>query len=417
MMDDAAGEAFEETRGESEEMPSEGMARHARDGDPKDGAIDKPARTKAESPDALPPATAKPEPVKSRPVTPKPVTPELGDPSAPLRAPAANSSRIDFSIPTLRHFATYTRVQHTLEAYVVNALAENRRLDHIVLHGRPGSGTTLLARALVRDYAPARVEELDALGGLPAPKLRRALLRANRRGVVLIRHIELLDPECDQIVANYMAGKPMTRSEESGPGMRMPWESPRDREIAESARAGHRPADSQPLLHPGGTVIGTALLPARMSYALRNAFEQMIHLRNDPKALRAALARVLRPHGITLSETCFRRTERVLGTLTDGTEALAKAVLSRAQLERVQVIDDALMQSIVEEDLPTRLVDAQYASALRDHLRGGKVKGATDDDIARISTETGWGVTAVQAAVTTILREDRARKRPDQSPA
>ena len=54
---------------------------------------------------------------------------------------------------------------------------------------------------------------------------------------------------------------------------------------------------------------------------------------------------------------------------------------------------------------------------LRDHLRGGKVKGATDEDIARISTETGWGVTAVQAAVTTILREDRARKRPDQSPA
>jgi hypothetical protein len=154
-----------------------------------------------------------------------------------------------------------------------------------------------------------------------------------------------------------------------------------------------------------------------MSYALRNAFEQMIHLRNDPKALRAALARVLRPHGITLSETCFRRTERVLGTLTDGTESLAKAVLSRAQIERVQVIDDALMQSIVEEDLPTRLVDAQYASALRDHLRGGKVKGATDEDIARISTETGWGVTAVQAAVTTILREDRARKRPDQSPA
>jgi hypothetical protein len=412
MMDDAAGEAFEETRGESGETASESTARHAHEDEPKGGAPDKLSRKKSESPDSLPSSTAKPD---SKPDSRKSDSSKT-DAAAPA-FPAPNSSRIDFAIPTLRHFATYTRVQHTLEAYVVNALAENRRLDHIVLHGRPGSGTTLLARALVRDYAPARVEELDALGGLPAPKLRRALLRANRRGVVLIRHIELLDPECDQIVANYMTGKPMTRSEESGPGMRMPWESPRDREIAESARAGDKPADAHPMLQPGGTIIGTALLPARMSYALRNAFEQMIHLRNDPKALRAALARVLRPHGITLSETCFRRTERVLGTLTDGTESLAKAVLSRAQIERVQVIDDALMQSIVEEDLPTRLVDAQYASALRDHLRGGKVKGATDEDIARISTETGWGVTAVQAAVTTILREDRARKRPDQSPA
>jgi hypothetical protein len=324
-----------------------------------------------------------------------------------------NSSRIDFTIPTLRHFSTYTRVQHTLEGYVVRALAENRRLDHVLIHGRPGSGTTVLARALVRDYAPNRVEELDALGGLPVVKLRRALIKANRRGVVLIRHIELLDNECAQMVVNYMAGKPMLRAEGEGGSMRMPWESERDREIAESARPQRGESVPPPPMQPGGTIIGTALLPARLLYSMRSRFEQMVHLRSDPKALRAAMARVLRPHGITLAENCFRRAERVLGSLTDGTEPLSRAVLARALLEGVAVVNDDLLQSIVEEDLPSRLPDTHYAGALRDHLAGRKVKCASDDEVARIAQETGWGTIAAQSAITTMLRENRARKRAE----
>ena len=327
--------------------------------------------------------------------------------------PEPNSSRIDFTIPTLRHFSTYTRVQHTLEGYVVRALAENRRLDHVLIHGRPGSGTTVLARALVRDYAPSRVEELDALGGLPSAKLRRALIKANRRGVVLIRHIELLDNECAHMVINYMAGKPMLRTEGEGGSMRMPWESERDREIAESARPQRGESSPPPPMQPGGTIIGTALIPARLPYALRSRFEQMVHLRSDPKALRAAMARVLRPHGITLAENCFRRAERVLGSLTDGTEPLSRAVLARALLEGVAVVDDGLLQSIVEEDLPSRLPDTHYAGALRDHLGGRKVKCASDDEVARIAQETGWGTIAAQSAISTMLRENRARKRAE----
>jgi hypothetical protein len=327
--------------------------------------------------------------------------------------PEPNSSRIDFTIPTLRHFSTYTRVQHTLEGYVVRALAENRRLDHVLIHGRPGSGTTVLARALVRDYAPSRVEELDALGGLPSAKLRRALIKANRRGVVLIRHIELLDNECAHMVINYMAGKPMLRAEGEGGSMRMPWESERDREIAESARPQRGESSPPPPMQPGGTIIGTALIPARLPYALRSRFEQMVHLRSDPKALRAAMARVLRPHGITLAENCFRRAERVLGALTDGTEPLSRAVLARALLEGVTIVDDDLLQSIVEEDLPSRLPDTLYAAALRDHLGGRKVKCASDDEVARIAQETGWGTIAAQSAISTMLRENRARKRAE----
>jgi hypothetical protein len=215
------------------------------------------------------------------------------------------------------------------------------------------------------------------------------------------------------MVINYMAGKPMLRAEGEGGSMRMPWESERDREIAESARPQRGESSPPPPMQPGGTIIGTALIPARLPYALRSRFEQMVHLRSDPKALRAAMARVLRPHGITLAENCFRRAERVLGALTDGTEPLSRAVLARALLEGVTIVDDDLLQSIVEEDLPSRLPDTLYAAALRDHLGGRKVKCASDDEVARIAQETGWGTIAAQSAISTMLRENRARKRAE----
>ncbi|MFM7261907.1 MAG: hypothetical protein ACKO3W_15050, partial [bacterium] len=149
-----------------------------------------------------------------------------------------NSSAIDFSVPTLKHFATFTRVTSVLEGYIVAAMRENRRLDHILIHGNAGSGTTTLARALVRDYAPNRFEELDALSGISFQKLKRALARANRRGVVLIRHVELLDSVSMSYLSAYMSGKPM--ESEARPDMgafRAPNETELDREISASARS------------------------------------------------------------------------------------------------------------------------------------------------------------------------------------
>ena len=126
---------------------------------------------------------------------------------------------------------------------------------------------------------------------------------------------------------------------------------------------------------------------------------------------------MLRKHGITIAPTSFARIDRFLGTLTDGTDPLARAVLVRAGIEAVTTVDDELMQSILEDDMPTRVLDTHYAAALRDHLGGRKVKAATVEEVERIASETQWGPTAAQAAIATMLRENRARKRSEHPPS
>jgi hypothetical protein len=71
-----------------------------------------------------------------------------------------------FTTPTLFHFASSVGVTRVLERLVENALASNRPLDHVLLHGPPGCGTTLVARAIVRDLAPKNFVELDLLDGV-----------------------------------------------------------------------------------------------------------------------------------------------------------------------------------------------------------------------------------------------------------
>jgi Holliday junction DNA helicase RuvB P-loop domain len=355
-------------------------------------------------------------------------SPEATSPRARSGPPSAAQGRrreIDFAVPTLRHFASFSRVTQFAEGYVVEALREGRALDHMLVHGRPGSGTTTLARAIVRDYAPERSEELDAQLGVSMPRLVAALRKINRRGVLVIRHVELLDPPCAHLLAGYLEGKRIARrvGPDAGGTPMPPWASDIDRAISRSARDdlregsrettdGDDPSDRDALV-PGGTVIATALLPGRLSYRLRNAFKQQLHLRNDPKALRIALSRVLRRAGIELERASGARVERVLSSLADATEPLARTIIARAGLEGRDLIDDELMRSIIEEDLAARLTDTQYAASLREHLAGRKVREASEEEVSRIDRETGWGRTASQAAIATMIRERQARKRKE----
>lgn len=211
-----------------------------------------------------------------------------------------------------------------------------------------------------------------------------------------------------------MGGKKIAASvddDDSG-SMRPPWESKIDREIANSARnLASRPEPE--LLEPDATVVGTALLPTRLSYLLRGAFEQTFNLRNDPKALRSAISRVLARHGVRVATECNMRLERVLGSISDVTEPIARSIVARAQLDDVAVIRDELMKSILEEDLPNRLHDHQYAAALNEHLGGRKVKVVSSDEIERIASETCWGPIAAKAALSAVVRE-RAKPKPER---
>lgn len=327
---------------------------------------------------------------------------------------AVQRSEIDFSVPTLRHFATFSRVTQFAEGFIVAALREGRPLDHMLVHGRPGSGTTTLARAIVRDYAPERVEEIDAQTGVSIQRLANAFKKINRRGVLLVRHVELLDPASSHMLAGYLEGKRLARRLPGEGAMPTPpWESEVDRAIARSARdfAEGDDAAERDMIAPGGTVIATALLPDRLSYRMRSAFKQQLHLRSDPKALRIALARVLRRVAIEIDHGCAARVERVLATLTDATEPLARTIIARAGLERCDRIEDDLMRSIVEEDLPARLPDTQYAASLREHLSGRKIREVTEGEVERIDRETSWGLSASRSAVAQLLREHQAEKR------
>jgi hypothetical protein len=235
-----------------------------------------------------------------------------------------------FELPTIAHFLSYSRTPQYVEARIVRALAERRPLDHMLVHGVPGSGTTLFARAIVRDYAPRRVVELDALAGITLTQLARAIDRVGDLGVLVIRHIELLETPCEDLLARAMRGEPVSPRME-GPVRAMPGETPLDRIIRQSAAEG-RPAPET--RHPPRfTLIGTSHILQRLGYALRTAFDHLVHLREDPKALRRAVVRSLRLRGIAVTNDAAPVLERMLGTVYDCAETLVQTCIERVDLE------------------------------------------------------------------------------------
>jgi hypothetical protein len=128
---------------------------HIPDGAPTTGT---PAETSATSPavqqplqDETPPNTVAASTTPSTNVN----TPT--DPNEPSRESAASTKRAasrcskrrkpTFDAHTLSHFISTTRIPRLLDAIVAQSLQHNTRLDHILIHGAPGSGTALLANA------------------------------------------------------------------------------------------------------------------------------------------------------------------------------------------------------------------------------------------------------------------------------
>lgn len=314
-----------------------------------------------------------------------------------------------FQVHGLSNFLSTSRIPRQLDALVAKCLARDARLDHILIHGAPGSGTGLLAAALVNDYAPRRVIEIDAALGCDPDLLRRSIDETGPRGVLFIRHVDALEPECDQMLAEALAGRPPRPRRPRG--FVDPTESDLDRVVSASASGRESVGDNRSLEF---TLVATAHMMTQVGYVVRTRVEHMFHLRDDPKALRNAVLRALRRHGpVAIEPAALPQLERVLKSLSDAAEPITRAALLRADCEGVDRIESAVMQSILEEDLADRLPDEAYSASLRRHLAGRKIEQVSAEEVARIDAETGWGRCASEAALAMMIREE-SRKRPAQ---
>jgi hypothetical protein len=310
-----------------------------------------------------------------------------------------------FQVHGVSNFLSTSRVPRHLDTLISCSLERDTRLEHILIHGLPGSGTALLAEALIKDYAPRNVVELDAALGCDQETLRRCIDDVGPRGVLFIRHIEVLDEECDQMLAELLAGRsPRLRRPR---GTTDPSESELDRMISSSARS--RASASDRRTHDV-TLVATAHVMTQVGYIVRTRIEHMFHLREDPKALRNAVLRALRHHAISIEPSAIPQLERVLKSLTDSAEQIARATILRAESEGIQHVDLDTMRSILEDDLACRLPDEAYSSSLRRHLAGRRIDEATPAEIARIEAETGWGAAASESAIHALIREESRRR-------
>ena len=346
--------------------------------------------------------------------TDPPIQPvEVTIPARKKRKPL--STQGPFHVPTLRHFCSSTRIPQTLEHLVLNSLSENRRLEHTLIHGRMGCGSMLLARALVRELAATRVVEIEALRGCTPVILSRAINRVADGGVLLVRHIEMFDENCDSMLidalgdGNTPVGEQVRRSAISDSSIvsladfdpTKPLQNKND--DSQDALSKHRK-------RLNFTLIATAHLTSRIGYRVRTRFEHLVHLRKDQSALREAVVRSLQRRGLAVTTDAYPTLERILASVDDCAEHLARCMRLRAEIEGVDCIDADLARSIITEDLPTRLPDEQYAAALTRHLCGRRIKVASDEEISRLVEETGWGEAAVRGALMITIREESARR-------
>ena len=373
-----------------------------------DGKTDGKPDAVQESCSAQPPSRANPQDVLSDNAnTKRHAAPRHASRDASSKAPTTRHPTPLFQVHSVSNFLSTSRIPRQLDTLVTKSLERNARLDHILIHGGTGSGTALLARALINDYAPPNVFEIDAALGCDAELLRRGIEEVGPRGVLFIRHIDAFGGDCDQIIAEALSGQ-------ANHGSRArreidPTETAFDRLIAASASGRQAEGESRTV---DFTIVATAHLMTQVGYIVRTRVEHMFHLRDDPKALRNAVLRSLRRQSsITVDANALPQLERVLSTLADSAEPITRAIMLRSACDNISAIGSDTMRSIIEEDLAARLPDEAYAASLRRHLMGRRIEQVTPEEVARIASETGWGTIAAQAALASIIRDDM-RKRP-----
>jgi hypothetical protein len=328
-----------------------------------------------------------------------------------------------FVVPTVAHFLSESRIPQALDHLVRTALRDNKTLEHILISGDAGSGTTLLARALVRDYAPTDFAEIDASIGIEPLVFGSTLASIGPRGVLLIRHIDRLDAECDQMIGHAMGtGVPppyRPRRGRRGAEHADPAEHDLDRAIAESARM-HEPQAPIPQVSPGQrlTVIATTHRVRDIGGLPMRRFTHTFELRREPRAMARAVARAMRKRGIVIAPEAFDHLARVLGSVPDVARTIGQSLVMRREIDGWHEIDAERMRVVLEDDVGERVPGDHYLWALRRHLGARRLASCEtglrdaelDDEVARIAGETGWSARTVREALDNLHLERPERR-------
>ena len=325
-----------------------------------------------------------------------------------------------FVMPTVAHFLSDSRIPQALDHLVRTALRENRVLENILISGDEGSGTTLLARALVRDYAPAEFLEIDAATGWDPMVLSSMFSSIGPGGVLLVRHIDRLDADSDFHLGHAMgmsAAPPKRPRRRRGPELRDPDESDIDRVISESARLNEQRVEPATPPHRF-TVIATTHRVRDIGALPMRRFTHTFELRSEPRAMSRALVRAMRNRGIAIAPESTAHLVRVLGSLPDVARTIGQCLMLRRDIDGWSDFDAERMRIVLEDDVGERVPGDHFLWALRRHLGARRLAGGeqgmrddeVDGEVMRIARETGWSPRIAREALNGLVVEGLARR-------
>ena len=138
--------------------------------------------------------------------------------AARQRARAPGDPSHAFDVATLRQFVGAPWAIGVLEGAADRAVQCGRVLEDTLIVGPPGSGKSVVARALARDAAQ-RVVEVDAAWVRSTKHVARAMRALEDRDALVMRRVDELRPGPMRMLASMMVARTLPRELDPGPAL------------------------------------------------------------------------------------------------------------------------------------------------------------------------------------------------------